>query len=77
MKNNKPEYVAITVPSLKECFRKIPCDVFMEISESYFVKTFDRKTGIDFQRLAQYTTKGVKELFVRKEDFEVFQKFMS
>ncbi len=52
--------------------RDISFDVFLKLSEGNFVHVFSRSSGIDFQRLAGYLQKGVRELYVRQEQWSEY-----
>lgn len=56
--------------------KHIGFDVFIKIGEGKFTKIFSQDTGVDFERLAQYMSKGVKELYVLESDRTKLKEFL-
>lgn len=71
------DYFAVQIDLFRNAMRDISFDVFLRLSEDNFAHVFSKTTGLDYQRLAQYMDKGVSCLFVRNEDQESFEAFMS
>jgi putative nucleotidyltransferase with HDIG domain len=63
--------------SFRGATRDIDFDVFIKLSNDNIAHIFSRSTGLDYKRLAQYIQKGVKQLFIKAEDQEAYQKFIS
>lgn len=65
--------VAIGIATLRGAARDLTFDVFMKVSSDNFVHIFSRATGLDYQRLAQYESRGVIALYIRKVDYEIYR----
>lgn len=71
------QFIGVDIQIFRDATRDITFDLYIKLSENNYAHVFSRNTGMDYKRLAQYIQKGVTELFVRKEDKEVFEKFRS
>lgn len=69
-------FVPIEIQRLTSASRTLSCDIFIKISESKMTRIFSVETGLDFIRLRQYIEKGVKEVFVRREDQQKFNDYL-
>lgn len=69
-------YFDIDIRIFRMAHKRIPFDVFIKISEGKFTKVFNIADGVDFQRLAQYITKGVKELYILESDRSKLREFL-
>lgn len=69
-------FVGLDIKRLTTAGRNLNCDVFIKISDAKMTRVFSVETGLDFMRLKQYIEKGVNEIYVRKEDFERFTKYL-
>lgn len=81
--NDQPEkpdrdaaYVPVDIRFLRSARRNLCCDVFVRLGGDKMTRVFSRETGLDFERLAQYIAKGVREVFVDKKDIEAFSKYI-
>ena len=70
------KYLAIPIQKFRDATRDINFDVFLKLSEDNFAHVFSRSTGLDYRRLAQYTQKGVRFLYIKREDETSFHKFI-
>jgi HD-GYP domain-containing protein (c-di-GMP phosphodiesterase class II) len=68
-------YIPITLGSLKNCFKDLAFDLFLQMPNGKYLKAFERETGLDFARLAHYEVKGVQTFFVRTEDQGLLDDF--
>ena len=57
--------------------RDISFDVYLKLSEENVAHVFSRTTGLDYKRLAQYTQKGVRELYIHPDDQDAFKAFVA
>jgi putative nucleotidyltransferase with HDIG domain len=73
----KPNYVAVDIQTFRNATRDISFDVFLKLSEDNYAHVFSRTTGLDYKRLAQYTFKGVRELYIHPEDRGAYDTFVS
>ena len=71
------EYQPVTLNSLKDCFKDLVFDLYLLMPTGKYLKAFDRATGLDFSRLANYEAKGVKHFYVRKEDFQLLDEHLA
>jgi putative nucleotidyltransferase with HDIG domain len=69
-------FESIDIKILSTAGRALCCDVFIKISDTKMTRVFSVETGLDFLRLKQYVDKGVKEVFVRKEDLTSFTAYL-
>ena len=69
-------FVAIDIKNLSTAGRNLSCDVFIKISDTKMTRVFSVETGLDFLRLKQYIEKGVKEIFVRMDDYHAFTHYL-
>lgn len=69
--------VPVDIGTFRNATRDINFDVYLKLSEDNAAHVFSKSTGLDYKRLAQYIAKGVTELFVRKEDYSIYQDFIS
>jgi putative nucleotidyltransferase with HDIG domain len=67
----------VDISTFRNVTRDINFDVFLRLSDENIAHVFSRTTGLDYKRLAQYMQKGVKELYIRKEDEEAYKAFIS
>ena len=75
--NNTSDLVAVDIHSFRDATRDICFDVFMKLSEDNVVHVFSRTTGLDYKRLAQYTLKGVQQLYILPQDVEAYKAFIA
>jgi putative nucleotidyltransferase with HDIG domain len=68
---------AIGIATLKGAARDLSFDVFLKVSSDNFVHVFSSATGLDYQRLSQYETRGVLALYVRKSDFDAYKRHVA
>jgi len=69
-------FVAVNILSFRNTTRDIHFDVYLKLSEDNLAHVFSRSTGLDYKRLAQYIQKGVRELFIRRDDQAAFDEFV-
>jgi len=62
------EYVPINIQKFRNCIREIPIDVYLKLPNNNFAHVFSKETGIDYERLAQYVLKGVRQLYVKGDE---------
>lgn len=67
----------IPIRSFRDAVRDIDFDVYLQVSEGNFAHIFSRNTGLDYRRLTQYVAKGVQSLYIRPEDLEAYERFIS
>ncbi len=67
--SNDELYQAVTLSSLKDCFKDLQFDLYLLMPTGKYLKAFDRTTGLDFARLSGYEAKGVKHFYILLEDF--------
>jgi putative nucleotidyltransferase with HDIG domain len=70
-------YQAVDILTFRNATRDITFDVYMKLSEENFAHVFSKSTGLDYKRLAQYILKGVRELYIRKEDAAGYQAYIA
>lgn len=70
-------YISIPLQSLKQSLRDIQFDVYLKLAEDNYAHVFSRTTGMDYKRLASYAQKGIKEVFIKKSDEEIYKQFLS
>ncbi len=68
-------YLAVDIHTFRNATRDIGFDVYLKLSEDNFAHIFSRVTGLDYKRLAQYISKGIKELYIHPEDEAVYKAF--
>jgi putative nucleotidyltransferase with HDIG domain len=76
-KSPAPGYKAVDIQTFRNASRDLSFDVYLKLSEDNYAHIFSRSTGLDYQRLAQYIQKGLKELYVKNEELEAYQVFIS
>ena len=69
--------IPIDILSFRNATRDIAFDVYLKLSEDNVAHVFSRTTGLDYKRLAQYISKGVKELFIHPEDLAAYKEFIA
>ena len=73
-----PEHlIAVDIQGFRNSTRDITFDIFLRLSDENVAHVFSRATGLDYKRLAQYIQKGVKHLYIRREDWETYNTFIS
>jgi HD-GYP domain-containing protein (c-di-GMP phosphodiesterase class II) len=75
--NNSAGLVAVDIHSFRDATRDISFDVFMKLSEDNVVHVFSRTTGLDYKRLAQYTLRGVQQLYILPQDVDAYKAFIA
>lgn len=65
-------FVSIDIQRLTKAGRNISCDVFIMRSNNKMTRVFSKESGLDFKRLNQYIDKGVAEVYVQREDWDIF-----
>lgn len=70
-------FQAVDIMAFRSATRDITFDVFLKLSDENYAHVFSRTTGLDYKRLAQYIAKGVKELYVRNEDIDLYKGFIT
>ena len=68
---------AIGIASLKGVARDLNFDVFLKVSSDNFVHVFSAATGLDYQRLSQYESRGVLALYVRKSELQNYRSHVA
>ena len=71
------DHIAVDILRFRDATRDITFDLFLKISDGNFAHVFSKNTGLDYSRLAQYIQKGVTELYIRSEDKEAFEQFIT
>lgn len=74
---SEKDLIPVNIQTFRGAIRDIDFDVFLKLSEDNVVHVFSRTTGLDYKRLAQYIQKGVKELFIRRNDEPAYRSFVS
>jgi putative nucleotidyltransferase with HDIG domain len=69
--------VAVDILSFRGATRDINFDVYLKLSEDNIAHIFSRTTGLDYKRLAQYISKGVKEVFIHPDDVPAYKDFIA
>jgi putative nucleotidyltransferase with HDIG domain len=72
----KTNFFSIDIETLRNVSKDITFDVYLKLSDLNFAHVFSKTSGLDYKRLAQYIQKGVKELFIREQDRELFDSFI-
>ncbi len=75
--NSQTALVAVDILSFRNATRDISFDVYLKLSEDNTAHVFSKSTGIDYKRLANYISKGVKHLYVKESDYKTFQEFIA
>lgn len=75
--NSNAKLIPVDIQSFRNATRDISFDVYLKLSEDNMAHIFSKATGLDYKRLAQYILKGVKDLYIRAEDFEVYKTFVA
>src|SRR6218665_1339803 len=70
-------FIAVDINSFRNVTRDISFDVYLKLSDENIAHVFSKTTGLDYKRLAQYIQKGVRELYIRKEDKATFDAFVA
>lgn len=70
-------YIAVDINHFRGADREISFDLYLMVSVGNYVHVFSRSSGLDYQRLAQYVGRGVKELYLREEERGEFEKFVA
>lgn len=76
MTDKNSQFLAIDIQLLRTPHKDIGFDVFLKLGEDNFAHVFSKTTGLDFNRLASYLHKGVKEVYIRVEDEKAYQDFL-
>ncbi len=71
------KYHPVGLRALKDCFKNLSFDLFLQLPNGKFLKAFDKEHGLDFGRLANYESKGVDSFFARPEDLPKVEEFFS
>lgn len=71
------QLVPVEIETFRNATRDIGFDVYIKLSEDNVAHVFSRTTGLDYKRLAHYIHKGVKHLFIRPEDEELYRAFIA
>ncbi len=71
------KFKAVDILTFRNAARDISFDVYLKLSDTNIAHVFSRTTGLDYKRLAQYISKGVKELYIRAEDEEAYKAFVA
>lgn len=69
-------YEPVDIQSFRSATRDITFDVYLRLSADNLAHVFSRATGLDYKRLAQYMQKGVKELWIRREDRAAYEQYV-
>ena len=70
-------YKAVPITLFRNVTRDISFDLFLRLSEHNYAHVFSRTTGLDYKRLADYTRKGVTDLYIKQTDEAAFQTFIT
>src|SRR3954469_2575806 len=70
------ELLAVDITTFRNVTRDITFDVYLKLSDENVAHVFSKATGLDYRRLAQYMQKGVKHLFIRKTDEDLYKAFI-
>jgi HD-GYP domain-containing protein (c-di-GMP phosphodiesterase class II) len=70
-------YQAVTLNSLKDCFKDLSFDLYLKMPNGKMIRAFDKTTGLDFTRLATYEAKGVQHFYVAAEDFSQLDEHLA
>jgi putative nucleotidyltransferase with HDIG domain len=71
------QFTAVEISTFRNVTRDINFDVFLRLSDENVAHVFSKTTGLDYKRLAQYMQKGVRELYIRKEDKALYDAFVA
>lgn len=77
MNSLSSELIPVEIKQFHGVAREIDFDIFLQLSEGNFVHVFSKTSGIDYQRLAKYKTKGISHLYIKKNEQDHFSKFIS
>ena len=69
--------VPVDILSFRSSTRDISFDIYLKLSEDNIAHVFSKTTGLDYKRLANYISKGVKELFIQASDLKTYQEFIA
>lgn len=69
--NESKAMIAVPLQSLVPGMQ-VPVDLFVSLNETRFVMIFKAGIVLDSERAKEFDRRGVKELFVRKEDYSRF-----
>lgn len=70
-------FVAVDIMSFRNATRDISFDVYLKIADNHIAHVFSRSTGLDYKRLAQYISKGVARLHIKKADQAAYEAFVA
>jgi len=70
------DLIQVEIETFRHSTRDINFDVYLKLSDENVTHVFSRSTGLDYQRLAQYIQKGVRHLYVRKDDEALYLEFV-
>lgn len=77
MEPGEKQYHPVTLGSLKDCFKDLAFDLYLLMPTGKHLKAFDRTTGLDFVRLANYESKGVEYFYVLHEEMKLLDAHLS
>lgn len=70
-------YVSVDIKVFRNSPRAIDFDIYLKLSDHNMAHVFSRKSGLDYQRLAQYISKGVTEVYIREDDLKLYRNFVA
>jgi len=68
-------FIAVEIQKFRGTMRDLTFDVFLKVSGDHYAHVFSRSTGVDYQRLEKYIFRGVKELYIRENDYEIYKNY--
>lgn len=74
---SEQELIPVDILALRKFTRSINFDLYLKLSDEKVTCVFSRTSGIDYKRLANYIQKGIKQLFIHKDDQPAFEAFLS
>jgi putative nucleotidyltransferase with HDIG domain len=70
-------FLAVDISTFRNVKRDISFDVYLKLSDENIAHIFSKTTGLDYKRLAQYMQKGVRELYIKKEDKAAYESLVA
>jgi len=70
-------YHPVNLRALKDCFKNLSFDLFIQLPNGKYLKAFDKLTGLDFARLAHYEAKGVESFYVNPDDLPKLEEYFA
>ncbi len=71
-KMSKNDFIAISIEIVKRFKRPLIFDIYLKRTESDFTLVFKRKDLIDWERVQNYVSKGLKAFYVTVQDYSQY-----